>query len=121
MKKTPKLTVKKAKEIALKVLGTSKGLTKDPYCEFAYEITMGDFCAAIRCAASGSSLIEVSVRGPVHTAYGLYNPDTLEEAFQEEEMFRLREKRDIFEEWVCENGPEPCKAEVDRIWYRNRG
>lgn len=121
MKKTPKLTVKKAKEIALKVLGTSKGLAKDPYCNFAYEIIMGDFCAAIRFAASGSGLIEVSVRGPVHTAYGLYNPDTLEEAYEQEELSRLCEKREAFEAWVCENGPEPCKAEIDRIWRRSRG
>lgn len=112
--------MKRSKEIAIKVLGTSRGLEKDPHYEDArfnvYQISMGDFRAEIRYDIYDGILIQVSVRGPVGTSFALYDLDTLEENFKEEELWKRRDQKEAFNNWVCANGPEHCKAAVDKRW-----
>ncbi len=123
-KKMPQLTMKRAKEIAAKVLGTSRGLEKNPHYEDApfnvFQILMGDFRAEIRYDICDGILIQVSVCGPINTSFALYDPDTLEENFKAEELRKRRERKEAFNEWVCANGIEHCKAAVDKSWNHFR-
>lgn len=123
-KKMPQLTMKRAKKIAVKVLGTSRGLEKDTRFDGApysvYQIPMGDFRTEIRYDIYGGTLIQVSICGPIHTSFALYNPDTLEENIEQEEIWRRREQQESFNEWVSSNGPEHCLEAVEKSWNNQR-
>lgn len=119
-----RLTLKLAKAVAMKVLGTAKGLEKDPYFDDApysvFQMHMGDFKFVIRYDIYGSDRIEVAAHGPMNVAFALYDPVTLNEDFEEEERRRKQARREDFEEWVNGCGPEICKEQVDKCWNKER-
>ena len=114
----PRLTLKTARELALKVTGTAKGLEKDKTTELdIYKMQIGELFVNIRYVSYGSGCISVSVDNNSGRAlYMLFNPETLEQDFEAEERQRVRDRRESLKEWVESRGPEACKADIDRIW-----
>ena len=121
-KARPRLTLKTARELALKVTGTAKGLAK--YKTLAidlYEMQLGELSVKIRYDWYGSGCISVSVDNNSGRAlYMLFNPETLEQDFKEEEIHKARQKRENLKEWVESRGPDACKADIDRIWNQGQ-
>ena len=121
-KARPRLTLKTARELALKVTGTAKGLAKDKTLAIdLYEMQLGELSVKIRYDWYGSGCISVSVDNNSGRAlYMLFNPETLEQDFKEEEIHRARQKRENLKEWVESRGPDACKADIDRIWNQGQ-
>ena len=117
-KARPRLTLKTARELALKVTGTAKGLAKEKGTDLdIYEMRLGELFVNIRYDWYGSGRIAVSVDNHFGRAiYMLFDPETLEQDFKEEEIHKAREKRESLKEWVESRGPDACKADIDRIW-----
>ncbi len=98
--------------------GTAKGLAKDKTLAIdCYEMRLGELSVKIRYDWYGSGRISVSIDNHSSRAiYMLFDPETLEQDFKEEEIHKAREKRESLKEWVESHGPDACKAEIDRIW-----
>lgn len=116
-----KITMKKAKEAAVKLLGSAKGLEKDPDVQDWYFIRMGDFTICIRPYETETGvprdLIKISISGPMGVSFGLYNFDTLEENYIEEENCRKTEKQTAEEEWLQRfDTAEDAKEYVDKLF-----
>ncbi|WP_347002285.1 hypothetical protein [Anaerotruncus colihominis] len=114
----PRLTLKTARALALKVVGTAKGLEKDKTLAVdLYEMRLGELFVKIRRDWYGSGCISVSVDSNSGRAlYMLFNPETLEQDFEAEERQREQDRREALKEWVESRGPDACKADIDRIW-----
>ena len=121
-KARPRLTLKTARELALKVTGTAKGLATDKTLAIdLYEMQLGELSVKIRYDWYGSGCISVSVDNNSGRAlYMLFNPETLEQDFKEEEIHKARQKRENLKEWVESRGPDACKADIDRIWNQGQ-
>ena len=121
-KAEPRLTLKTARKLALKVTGTAKGLAKDKTLAIdLYEMQLGELSVKIRYDWYGSGCISVSVDNNSGRAlYMLFNPETLEQDFKEEEIHKARQKRENLKEWVESRGPDACKADIDRIWNQGQ-
>lgn len=121
-KARPRLTLKTARELALKVTGTAKGLAKDKTLAIdLYEMQLGELSVKIRYDWYGSGCISVSVDNNSGRAlYMLFNPETLEQDFKEEEIHKARQKRENLKEWVESRRPDACKADIDRIWNQGQ-
>ena len=116
-----KLSMQKAKELAVKVCGTSKGLTKDADAPFdIYEMEIGLLHMTIRFPDwREENRIGVSVytwSGPRISL--LFDPETLEEDDEAEDRQRQQDKREQFEEWVGCYGPDLCKQKIDQTWEK---
>ena len=94
-KARPRLTLKTARELALKVTGTAKGLAKDKTLAIdLYEMRLGELSVKIRYDWYGSGRISVSVSNNSGQAlYMLFDPETLEQDFKEEEIPRRAQKK----------------------------
>lgn len=114
----PRLTLKTARELALKVTGTAKGLEKDKTTELdIYKMQIGELFVNIRYDWYGSGRIAVSVDNHFGSGINmLFNPETLEEDYEAEDRQKERERREALEQWVGSSGPDTCKAVIDRIW-----
>ena len=98
----PRLTLKKAKQLAMQEFGTDKGLKPEsgyPAGFFAMEI--GNLEIRIRpyFCGPGRELIEIVVRmkGGIGAIRQLHDPETLEENFEAEEQHREEERREMLE------------------------
>ena len=113
-----KVTAKLARELALKVFGTAKGLEKSGSFHDRYEMSMGILTIEFRPSYSEPGLVEVAVNIAPNGGWTyFYRPDTLEPDFDADEREFLRRRRSFLHDWVFSyNGPEACKAEIDRIW-----
>ena len=121
-KARPRLTLKTARELALKVTGTAKGLAKDKTLAIdLYEMQLGELSVKVKYDWFDSGCILVSVDNNSGRAlYMLFDPETLEQDFKEEEIHRARQKRENLKEWVESRGPDACKADIDRIWNQGQ-
>lgn len=114
-----RLTLKKARELALQEFGTAKGLEAEPCAMSGYfHMRLGSLGIQIHPDIYGSGCIEVVVAlsGGYGRCVQYHDPETLKENFEVEEKRANRENRDRLEDWVNTQGPEFCHAAVDRIW-----
>ncbi len=117
----PRLTLKTARALAHKVVGTARSLTRENYN--SYEMYLGEMCVTIRPDLEKKDRVAVSVRNNSSLGggtYMLFDPETLEEDFGAEDRRKAQEKRECLREWINGHGPEYCKAQIDRIWEDNR-
>jgi len=114
----PRLTKKAAQALAVRVVGTAKGLTKVKHLAIdTYEMALGELTVTIQHDWYGKSgCIMVSVGSAYHSGglSMLFDPETLEEDFKAEGKLERQERRESLQEWVWENGAEKCKAEIDK-------
>lgn len=101
----PRLTLKKAKQLAMQEFGTAKGLEPEsgyPAGFFAMEI--GNLAIQVRpyYYGLGRELIEIVVRmkGGIGAIRQLHDPETLEENFEAEEQHREEERREMLEKML---------------------
>lgn len=114
-----RLTLKKARELAIREFGTAKGLEVEPCAMPGYfHMRFGNLFVRIHPDVCGSGCIKVDVS--CVSGYGyctqFYNPDTLKQDFEAEEQYRREVERDSLKDWIDTQGPEFCHAAVDRIW-----
>lgn len=114
-----RLTLKKARELAIQEFGTAKGLKAEdnaPPCYFI--MWLGNLSIRIHPDASGSGCIEIYATtngyGCCCTQY--HDADTLEENFEVEEKRRREAERENMKDWVNTNGPEVCHTLIDKLW-----
>ena len=114
-----KLTLKKARELALQEFGTAKGIQREENALPDYYIMrLGNMRVRIApdtYGGTGCILIEVCLNG-YGRAFQLHDPETLQEEFEAEEERLRKERREALQDWVSENGLEACRAEVEKIW-----
>ncbi len=116
-----KLTLKKARELALQEFGTAQRLQKkedDP--RDYYIMRLGNMCIQISpdtYGGTGCILIEVRLKG-YGCAYQLHDTETLQQDFEAEEARARQVKREGLQDWIDTNGVEVCRAEIEKIWNR---
>lgn len=114
-----KLTLKKARELALQEFGTAKGIQQEENTLPDYYIMrLGNMRVRIApdtYGGTGCILIEVRLSG-YGRAFQLHDPETLQEDFEAEEQRLRKERREALQDWVGTNGVEACRAEVEKIW-----
>lgn len=118
----PRLTLKTAQALAVKVTGTAKGLAKDKEIHTfdLYEMRLGLLFVQIRYDWYGSGRISVSIDNHFgHSIFMLFDPVTLEEDCEAEDRQKERDNRERLNEWVDSIGPELCKEQIDRAWNRD--
>ena len=114
-----KLTMKLARELALKVFGTAKCLKKSESFDGRYEMRFGELGIEIMTSPVELGLIEINVCMDVQGSRSYYyDPDTLERDYHADERDIYREKREYLERWVDKYGSERCKGEIDRVANR---
>lgn len=120
-----RLTKKTAAALAAMELGTARGLEPEPGMPEGYfHIRLGNLEVRIRPDVSDNSfrnssgLIQmvIDMGGGPQRIVQFFDPETLEQNFQEEEVRRRAKRREVLADWVTTSGPEVCHAEVDRIW-----
>lgn len=116
-----KLTLKKARELALQEFGTAKGLQKEENAPPGrYAMQFGNIRVRITpdtYDGTGCILIEVTTAG-YGWAFQLHDPETLQQDFKAEEiMFREKRQKNL-QDWVDTNGTEICHREIEKIWNR---
>lgn len=116
-----KLTLKKARELALQEFGTAKGLQREEDALPDYYIMQfGNMRVRIAPDTNGGTgciLIEVSLNG-YGRAFQLHDPETLQQDFEAEESRLRKDRREALQDWIGTNGPDVCHAEVEKIWNR---
>lgn len=116
-----KLTLKKARELALQEFGTAKGLQREEGALPDYYIVQfGNMRVRIAPDTNGGTgciLIEVSLNGHGR-AFQLHDPATLQQDFEAEENRLRKDRREALQDWIDTNGPDVCHAEVEKIWNR---
>lgn len=114
-----KLTLKKARELALQEFGTAKGIQREENALPDYYIMrLGNMRVRIApdtYGGTGCILVEVCLNG-YGRAFQLHDPETLQEDFEAEEERLRKERREALQDWVSANGIEACRAEVEKIW-----
>lgn len=118
-KEYPHLTKKAAKALAVQMFGTAKGLTKVKNVVIdTYEMKMGELAVTIQHDwfwHTGDILMFINhPHSESGSIYLLFSPKTLKEDFAAEERLNQRRKRESLQDWVRKNGPEACKAEIDK-------
>ena len=116
-----KLTLKKARELALQEFGTAKGIQQEENTLPDYYIMrLGNMRVRIApdtYGGTGCILIEVRLSG-YGRAFQLHDPETLQEDFEAEEQRLRKERREALQDWVGTNGVEACRAEVEKDMER---
>lgn len=114
-----KLTLKKARELALQEFGTAKGIQREENAMPDYYIMrLGNMRVRIApdtYGGTGCILIEVCLNG-YGRAFQLHDPETLQEDFKAEEDRLRKNRREALQDWVSTNGVEACREEVEKIW-----
>lgn len=114
-----RLTLEKARKLAIREFGTAKGLEVETCAMPGYfHMCLGNLFVRIHPDVCGSGCIKavVSFAGGYGYCTQFYDPDTLEEDFEAEEQYRREAERDGLKDWIDTQGPEFCHAAVDRIW-----
>lgn len=103
----PRLTLKKAKQLAMQEFGTAKGMKPEsglPVGFFAMEI--GNLAIQVRpyYYGLGRELIEIVVRmkGGIGAIRQLHDPETLKQDFEAEERYREEARREMLEKMLEE-------------------
>ncbi len=118
-----RLTKKTAATLTVRELGTAKGLEREPGMpEGYYHIAFGGLEVLINPDANTSGLIQLRVHmGTGERITKFFQHDTLEENFEEEEIYYRAKHREFLKDWIERVGPDKCHAEIDRLWRREGG
>lgn len=103
----PRLTLKKARELALQEFGTAKGMKKEPGYMMHFEMNIGNLEIRIRpyyCGPGRDNLIEIVVRmkGGIGESRQLHDLETLKQDFEAEERYREEERREMIRKFLEE-------------------
>ena len=113
-----KLSLKTARELAVKVVGTAKGLTKNEEITGynQYEMHMGKIFVQIQNDWYGSGRISVSIDNHFgNSLFMLFNADKLEEDYVAEGRQKDKWRKEEFENAVCEIGLDGCRKIIEKM------
>lgn len=115
-----KLTMKTARELAKRELGTAAGLEVEPSTmKGYYRMTLGNLVVRIHPDWSGDSgciVMTANWAGGMHDTIQLFDPETLEKDFAAEERRRAKGKQERLEEWVGSYGMDHCCQKIKEAW-----
>ncbi len=110
-----KLSMKTARKLALKILGTAKGLVKSEEIANSFEMHMGIIFIQIQNDWYGSGCVSVSIDNHFgNSIYMLFNAETLEEDYEAENKQRDKWHKEEFEASVCEIGLDGCRQILEK-------
>lgn len=115
-----KMTLKKARELAMQEFGTARGLHRECGLTDYFEMRFGNLHVRIAPDTNGGTgciRLEARLNG-YGCAFQLHDPETLKRDFVAEENRLRKERREALEDWIDTNGPEVCHAKVEEIWNR---
>lgn len=111
-----KLTLKTAKELAKRELGTAKGLTiEDPRVKGRYYMTLGNLVIRIHPEKIGGIeyiAMTTNWASGICKTIQIFDPRTLEKEFAAEEKYWEQYRKDLFQDWVYSHGVEYCCQKV---------
>lgn len=117
-----RLTKKTAAALAVRELGTARGLEREPGMPEGYfHITFGNLDVRIFPDASDSShrsssrhiQMSIDLNGGPARIVQLFNRDTLELCPAEEDIYRRAKGREALESWIEREGAEKCRRTVE--------
>lgn len=120
-----RLTKKTAAALAVRELGTARGLEREPGMPEGYfHITFGNLDVRIFPDASNSSYrsssrliqMRIDMDGGPERIVRFFYPDVLERCTGEEEIYRRAHRREVMEDWIERDGPERCHKYIDEMW-----
>ena len=106
------LTMKTARELAKRELGTAKTLMAEPGILGYYRMTIGNLSVRMHLAQSGHIVMTARWPNGMQEAVQLFDPETLNEDFSAEDRRHASEQRAKFEEWVENFGVDRCCQQV---------
>lgn len=119
-----KLTLERARKLAIQEFGTAKGLEADrsTCLEGYFRMEMGSIFISIHPDMGMSGCIELTVGMSTasNRCIGYFNRDTLEPDYDTMDKYERREKREALETWVGDIGPDACHKLIDEVWNRGR-
>lgn len=119
-----RLTLAKARALAVQEFGTAKGLKQSDWAnsEGFYVMALGNLEIEIHpdMSCSGCIQIDISMHNGNGHIFQLHDRETLERHYKEEDVQRRKERREAFEDWVGTSGPEPCHKAIDDFWTGRR-
>jgi len=117
-----KLTLKKARAVAIQEFGTAKGLEKEEPAPFGYfTMEIGNLYVRIHPDTYGETgCIVVSAKMAHGTGQSLkfLDPETLQDNFGALEKRRREDDREALNDWGNSNDPEFCHKQIDHAWER---
>lgn len=117
-----KLTLKKARAVAIQEFGMAKDLTKEEPAPFGYFVMeIGNLCVRIHpdtYGETGCIVVSSELAFATGRTVKFLDPETLQDNFDELERYCKHAQRDDLKDWVLTNGPEYCCDQVNRIWER---
>lgn len=119
--KRKRLTMKTARELAKRELGTAKTITAEPGVLNSYRMTIGNLVVRIHLAQSGHIVMTASWASGMQKTVQLFDLETLEKDFEAEEIRYTGEQRARFEEWVEGYGVDSCCQKVKEAWHNVTG
>ena len=115
-RKERKLSLKTARELALKVLDTAKGLAKNEEITNSFEMHMGKIFVQIQNDWYGSGCVSVSVDNHFgNSIFMLFNAETLEEDYEAEDRQRGKWCKEEFENAVYEIGLDGYRKIIEKM------
>lgn len=117
-----KLTLKAARTLAKRELGTAAGLEAEPSTmKGYYRMILGNLVVRIHPDWSGDSgciVMTANWASGMCETIQLFDPETLEKDFAAEERRYHQEKETQFEDWVDDHGVDFCCQKVKAAWNR---
>ena len=119
-----KLTLKTARTLAKRELGTAAGLEAEPSTmKGYYRMILGNLVVRIHPDWSGDSgciVMTANWASGMCETIQLFDPETLEKDFAAEEKRYTQDREKQFEEWVESYGVDLCCQKVKETWDRQR-
>lgn len=118
MTKLPRLTIKKAEALAIRELGTARGLKREagtPPDIYIYKMSLG----ALRVRLDNGWFAHNGLfKLMIGTGFGqdiikYFNPKTLDEDFAAFDLERIARRREQYEEFVCHLGIDGCRKIIE--------
>ncbi len=110
------LTMKTARELAKRELGTTKTLMAEPGVLGYYRMTVGNLVVRMHLDRSGHIVMTANWASGMHETVQLFDMETLEKDFAAEERRHVQEQQERFEEWVGDCGVDHCIQKVKETW-----
>lgn len=119
-----KLTMKTARELAKRELGTAKGLAAEPSTMKGYYwMPLGNLVVRIHPDWNGDSgciVMAVNWATGMYETVQLFDPETFEKDFAAEERLHTQQRQELLEQWVENHGLDHCYQKVKEAWEKQQ-
>lgn len=115
-----KLTMKTARELVKRELGTAKGLTHEGSAlNDWYYMMVGNLTVRIHPdRSSGRIIMTAGWAAGICETFQLFDPETLEKDFAAEDRLDIQQRQELLEQWVGNHGTDHCCQKVKEAWKK---